>query len=114
MTLSRLIQPMADGRLSGGYLYNARMAEHGAWELQDVRAPLLSQHVAALAPGRPTLLDSIWLTEELAAPFIELAARGGSVGVMLHSFPSMIAAAESGAAPRVRPSEFELWALAQF
>jgi glycosyltransferase involved in cell wall biosynthesis len=113
MALPRLVQPLSNGRLSGGFLYNAKMAEHGAWEICDVVAADLAELVDGLPAARLVVLDSIWLTPETVEPFFRLAARGGRVAVMLHSFPSMITAAESGAAPRCQPSDFECQAIAR-
>jgi len=107
-----LVQPDAGGRISGGYLYNARMAAHGAWDLLDVQIESLAARLDQVGHDL-VLADSIWLTEEHIAPFLRLAARGTSVGVMLHSFPSMIAAAESGRGVRSDPTAFELEALEQ-
>src|SRR5262249_38897918 len=62
---------------------------------------------------RVLLMDSIWLTEQHAPPFLAWAAQGRRVGVMLHSFPSLIRAAESGQAAPAAPSSFELDAISQ-
>lgn len=101
-----LVEPDAGGRLSGGYLYNRQMAEHGAWDLLSVSGCDLEsalQHVQ-----HPLVLaDSIWLTPEHAPHFLRLQTRGHRVGVLLHSLPSMIAAAESGQGPRTEASQFE-------
>jgi glycosyltransferase involved in cell wall biosynthesis len=102
-----LVQPDAGGHLSGGYLYNAEMAAHGAWDLLSVAFPDLE---TALAPLDHDLViaDSIWLTEASFAPFVRLGARGVRVAVMMHSFPSMIAAAERGQGVRERPTSLEI------
>lgn len=107
-----LVQPGAGERLSGGYLYNAQMAAHGAWELLSVSAADLP---AALAAADPDLViaDSIWLQESTFDQFLRLPARGIRLGVMMHSFPSMISQAESGHGFRPRPTDFELEALTQ-
>src|SRR6185295_14633889 len=107
-----LIQPASGGRISGGYLYNARMAEQGLWRLCELEPERLPELAASLQ-GRPLLMDSIWLTPEHAAPFLDLAGRGQRVAVMLHSFPSLISAAESGASAPAAPSAFELETLAR-
>lgn len=111
MTGVLLVQPDAGGRISGGYLYNARMAEGGAWELCDVTAAGLARALERVA-REVVLADSIWLTEDTLAPFVRLRERGVRTGVMLHSFPSMIATAESGQGVRAEPTAFELEALA--
>jgi glycosyltransferase involved in cell wall biosynthesis len=101
-----LVQPAAGERLSGGYLYNARMAAHGAWELASVAPGGLEQTLAGVT-GALVLADSLWLAEDTIAPFLALASRGVRLAFVLHSFPSMIAAAESGQPPRAAPSAFE-------
>lgn len=112
MVTPLLIQPASGGRISGGFLYNSRMAEQGLWQLLDVQPERLSD-VASLSPEQPLLMDSIWLTPEHAEPFLRLAAGGQRVGVLLHSFPSLIVAAEAGRAAPVAPSAFELETLAR-
>jgi glycosyltransferase involved in cell wall biosynthesis len=107
-----LIQPASGGRISGGYLYNARMAEQGLWQLCELEPGRLPE-LAGSPQGRPLLMDSIWLTPQHAAPFLDLARRGERVGVMLHSFPSLISAAESGESAPGAPSAFELETLAR-
>jgi glycosyltransferase involved in cell wall biosynthesis len=107
-----LLQPAAGGRISGGFLYNARMAEHGLWELRDVPAHALPE-LASQSADQPLLLDSIWLSEAHAPPFLALAAQGRRVGVMLHSFPSFIRAAEAGEPAPAAPSPFEREAIAR-
>jgi hypothetical protein len=113
MQRSVLVQPPARGRISGGFLYNARMAEHAAWDVIDVPASELGELAGRLDVQRPLLMDSIWLDETHGPAFFELRARGRQVGVMLHSFPSMIAAAESGREPLQAPSRFEVQAIEQ-
>ncbi|WP_428267411.1 glycosyltransferase family 4 protein [Haliangium sp.] len=110
MTRVLLVQPDAGGRISGGYLYNRQMAEHGAWELLDVAPDDLAARLDGV-DHEVVLADSIWLREPTAAPFLALARRGTRVGVMMHSFPSMIATAESGAGVRAEPTAFELTTL---
>jgi len=105
-----LVQPAPGERISGGYLYNARMAEHGAWELLNVSADELATSLANVTADL-VIADSIWLGETHIAPFLGLIERGVRVAMMMHSFPSMIAAAERGAAIRTQPSDFELSAL---
>lgn len=113
MQLPALVQPPSGGRISGGFLYNARMAEHGAWEVLEGHPSTASELAQRLIEKRPVLMDSMWLTEGQVEPFIELRARGWTVAVMLHSFPSMIAATESGRAPLTAPSRFEVEAIEQ-
>ena len=86
------------------------MAQHGLWELLDLEAARLGE-LDGLAAARPLLLDSIWLTEQHAPIFSGLLARGRRVGLMLHSFPSLIHAAERGDATPASPTDFELQTL---
>src|SRR2546421_2690644 len=109
MSRTILVQP-ARGRISGGYLYNAKMGAHGAWDLLDADLEDLPARLDNVEHGL-VLADSIWLTEERILPFLGLRKRGRSVGVMLHSFPSMIEAAESGRGAAGAPSASELEAL---
>ncbi len=103
-----LVQPSAGGRISGGYLYNERMAAHGAWRVVEVGEHDLSSLGSVLSGASLVLADSIWLSETHASFFLELQKRGLAVGVMLHSFPSMIRAAEAGEEPRTEPTPFEI------
>jgi glycosyltransferase involved in cell wall biosynthesis len=102
-----LVQPPSGGRISGGFRYNARMAEHGLWALADVAHGDLDRFLRGLPRERPVLMDSIWLTTEGFPPFRQHVGRGSHVGLMLHSLPSMIDATERGLAPPARPSRFE-------
>ncbi len=102
-----LVQPRPGQRISGGYLYNARMAEHGAWEILSIGADELEQGLRQIDRGL-VIADSLWLSEQTVAPFLALPERGVRLAFMMHSFPSMIAAAESGWAPCRRPTPFEL------
>lgn len=113
MALPCLVQPLSHGRLSGGYLYNAKMADHGAWELCEATDADLPGLMQRLPVASPVLCDSIWLTPEAIEHVFRFVARGGRAGVMLHSFPSMIRAAESSEAPLARPTAFELDAVAR-
>jgi glycosyltransferase involved in cell wall biosynthesis len=102
-----LVQPRPAERLSGGYLYNARMAAHGAWEIVSVDREELEHGLSSIGDGL-VIADSIWLAEATMAPFLALRERDIRLAVMMHSFPSMIAAAESGQTVRSRPTTFEL------
>jgi glycosyltransferase involved in cell wall biosynthesis len=105
-----LVQPRPGERISGGYLYNAQMARHGAWQICDVDPEGLAARLPALDAGL-LIADSIWLTEGAFGPFFDAAARGQRVAALMHSFPSFIAAAEGGGAPPAGPSGFEIEAL---
>lgn len=108
-----LVQPPSHGRISGGFLYNARMASSGLWEVLDLPAAELARLEERVVDAGPVLMDSIWLTPPHAPAFLALKARGHRIGLMLHSFPSMIEATESGRQPVARPSAFELDVLEQ-
>jgi glycosyltransferase involved in cell wall biosynthesis len=114
-----LIQPDAGGRISGGYLYNSRMAAGGAWRLLNAntdtdRTTALLAHAIEAVPNQALLLvDSIWLTEPTLGPFLDRRRAGGRVGLILHSLPSMITAAESGAALVTEPTAWEVSAIEQ-
>src|SRR3954467_12104018 len=89
------VEPHSGGRISGGYLYNQRIAA-AAPEIRrcPVGVDTLERDLEQLdAPdGALILLDSLFLTPDRAAPFARLKARAGiSVGVLLHAFPSFIA-----------------------
>jgi glycosyltransferase involved in cell wall biosynthesis len=111
MTLPLLVEPASGGRISGGFLYNTRMAEHGLWELADASRGEIADVLSAVPRERLVLMDSIWLTTDGVAPFLQHHAAGGRVGMMLHSFPSLIDATEKGLPPLARPSRFEVEAL---
>jgi glycosyltransferase involved in cell wall biosynthesis len=102
-----LVQPAPGERISGGYLYNEQMAAHGAWELVSARPGELSAVVEALDHDL-VLADSIWLADATLSPFQRRAARGGRTGLVLHSLPSMIEAAERGGPLRTQPTAFEV------
>jgi glycosyltransferase involved in cell wall biosynthesis len=102
-----LVQPTAGERLSGGYLYNARMAAHGAWETAGVEPERLGELLAEIE-GDLVLADSLWLAPDSIAPLLALSARGLPLAFLLHSFPSLIAAAERGQPPPAAPSRFEI------
>lgn len=102
-----LVQPDPGTRVSGGYLYNAQMAAHGAWELLNVASGRGLDVALDKIDADLVIADSIWLTEATMAPFLRRAARGTQVAMMMHSFPSMIAAADSGTV-RTEPTELEI------
>ncbi len=107
-----LVQPPARGRLSGGYLYNERMADHGVWILRDLETSELDAQLSAVDADL-LLLDSIFLTPEHVAMCSSIAAGTKRVGTLLHSLPSMIAAAEAEREPRSTPTELEWQLLAE-
>jgi glycosyltransferase involved in cell wall biosynthesis len=104
-----LVQPNSGGTLSGGFLFNAQMAEHGAWELVDTEVGELQARLDSV-DGDLVIADSLWLTDRSAEPFFRLARRT-RVAALMHSFPSMIAAAETGQTIAATPTAFEIDAL---
>lgn len=105
-----LIQPRSGGRLSGGYLYNRRMAAGGAWRLVEC-APGELPSALERCRDQPCVADSLWLTPLHFPLFERLCARGTRLAFLLHSFPSLIDAAEQRRPPPVGPSRFEIHAL---
>jgi len=110
-----LVEPEAQGRVSGGYLYNQRLAEAGtALSIVSTSVAALASSLGALAlaPQDWLLLDSLFLEPGAFAAFV--AARQGTgcqLGLMLHAFPSFVERADRGDKARLvdaRPSELEL------
>lgn len=93
-----LVEPRAEGLISGGYLYNRRMAAAAPGvRLHSVRLDALADELAALelSAGDLVLADSLFLTPERWQPFRALAAaRRLSLGALLHAFPSFIERAQ--------------------
>jgi glycosyltransferase involved in cell wall biosynthesis len=89
------VEPHSGGRISGGYLYNQRIAA-AAPEVRRCAVGLatLERDLAQLDAHEAelVLLDSLFLTPERAAPFARLkSCTGAALGVLLHAFPSFIA-----------------------
>lgn len=108
-----LIQPPSGGRISGGFLYNARMADAGLWQIVETTAVASPSLIEGLHQPAVILMDSIWLTPEHALPVLASRGRGAALGLMLHSFPSMIEATETRRPPRTQPTAFEREAIDQ-
>lgn len=102
-----LVEPASGGHISGGYLYNAEMARNGAWELCQTPTDDLSSTLDDVECDL-LIADSIWLTEPFISPFLRRRSNGTRVAVMLHSFPSLIANAETEQRTNPRPNPFEL------
>lgn len=88
-----LIEPHAGGRISGGYLYNQRIAAGAPGVARHaVRLECLQLDCAALELSGPAwvLADSLFLTPELLPLLLGLARPGLAFGVLLHAFPSFI------------------------
>lgn len=110
-----LVEPEAQGRVSGGYLYNQRLAEAGAGVSSvstSVAALERSLGALALAPQDWLLLDSLFLEPRAFAAFVAARQRTGcQLGLMLHAFPSFVERADRGDKAGLiepRPSESEL------
>ena len=93
-----LIEPHSGGRISGGFLYNAKIAEfEPRVERRAVRPEWLEQDLNALTFPEPTwlLVDSLFLNAEHAAAFQRFRRGSGHrLGLLLHAFPSFIRRAE--------------------
>ncbi len=103
-----LVQPSAGGMISGGYLYNARMADHGAWRVVDVEPSQLSVESTRLPSSGLVLVDSLFLAPQYAEGLASLRQRGLKLGLLLHSFPSLIEAVDRHGVVRTEPTEYEL------
>jgi glycosyltransferase involved in cell wall biosynthesis len=90
---AHLIEPHSGGRISGGYLYNQRIAD-GSTEIarHAVRLEALDAELARLDLPGPAwvLIDSLFLRPELCAPFLRLRRADLHLGVLLHALPSFI------------------------
>jgi glycosyltransferase involved in cell wall biosynthesis len=86
-----VVEPDGHGRTSGGYLYNLRLAEHGAFELVRV-TPGIPAQLEGLRGSKMDLIlaDSLFLEARGLAPFLALREGATRVGVLLHAFPSFI------------------------
>jgi len=115
-----LVEPDAQGRVSGGYLYNRRLAEAGAAiSVVSTTPASLPTRVARLDAGAADwlLLDSLFLDPAAFVPFADArTTRGCRLGLMLHAFPSFVERAERGDRAGLiepRPTEAELALLRQ-
>ena len=110
-----LVEPEAQGRVSGGYLYNQRLGAAGAG-VSIVSTPVAalegSLGALALAPQDWLLLDSLFLEPRAFAAFVAARQRAGcQLGLMLHAFPSFVERADRADKANLidpRPSESEL------
>lgn len=115
-----LVEPDAQGRVSGGYRYNHGLADASA-ELTLVTTPALSlsQSLAAISPGAADwlLLDSLFLEPAGFEAFARARRTTGCrLGLMLHAFPSFVERADRADKPALldaRPTEQELALLRQ-
>jgi glycosyltransferase involved in cell wall biosynthesis len=90
-----LLEPDSGGRISGGYLYNSRMAGGSpAIERRALRADRLEDDLRAVPPSDAWLLaDSLFLNAEHLS-VLRRRFAGCRLGVLLHAFPSFIRRAE--------------------
>src|SRR5262249_52277470 len=85
-----LLQPEAGGRLSGGYLYNRRMAEHSPASRPLALTSISADGAAAamaglgLGAGDLVLADSLFLLPDRLGPFLALQHRRVRVGMLIH------------------------------
>jgi glycosyltransferase involved in cell wall biosynthesis len=103
-----LIEPHSGGRISGGFLYNAKIAEfEPRVERRAVRPDRLEDDLRALTFPEPAwlLADSLFLNAEQLGIFQRFRSGSGhGLGLLLHAFPSFIQAAEDrGALERALP-----------
>ena len=115
-----LVEPSAQGRVSGGYLYNRRLAEAGqAIVVVSATAASLATSLAALdlEAADWVLLDSLFLEPVAFAAFAGVRrSTGCRLGLMLHAFPSFVERADRGDKASLvdpRPTESELGLLAR-
>ncbi|HWO12445.1 MAG TPA: hypothetical protein VNN80_23270, partial [Polyangiaceae bacterium] len=114
-----LVEPEALGRVSGGYLYNQRLAEAGELRIVSTSVAALGSSLRALElePRDWLLLDSLFLEARAFATFVATRRRTGcQLGLMLHAFPSFVERADRGDKASLidaRPTEPELALLAE-
>jgi glycosyltransferase involved in cell wall biosynthesis len=94
-----LLEPIAEGRISGGYVYNAKIAEGStSIERRAVRPDHFEEDLRALELAGDTWLiaDSLFLTPEHMAVLRRSFRRPRHrIAVLLHAFPSFIRRAEN-------------------
>jgi glycosyltransferase involved in cell wall biosynthesis len=93
-----LLEPDSGGRISGGYLYNSKMAEGSSAIVRcALRVDRLEDDLRALEPPTDTwlLADSLFLNpEHVSILRRRFAGTRQRLGVLLHAFPSFIRRAE--------------------
>ena len=115
-----LVEPDAQGRVSGGYRYNHGLAEASDHvTLVTTSAASLNESLdeVALEPADWLLLDSLFLEPAGFSAFAAARRTAGcKLGLMLHAFPSFIERADRADKPALldpRPTEQELGFLRQ-
>jgi glycosyltransferase involved in cell wall biosynthesis len=93
-----LIEPHADGQISGGYVYNARLAAHSTTlERHAIRPEQLEIGLEKLEPEAASwiIADSLFLTSEHMRVFERRFDHSRHrLAVLLHAFPSFIRRAQ--------------------
>lgn len=95
-----LVEPEAEGHVSGGFLYNERMCTAGGLSRHRVHAGDLRTVLSAIPDGAETVLvaDSLFYGREVLAPFLEArAARECQLALLVHAFPSFVRRAQDRA-----------------
>ena len=97
---ARLIEPCSGGRISGGFLYNTRLAlSQPSLERRSVRSEHLALDLALLEQAEPGWLiaDSLFLNGRDLPAFERLRRAGHRLALLLHAFPSFVQRAEDRA-----------------
>jgi glycosyltransferase involved in cell wall biosynthesis len=93
-----LIEPCSEGRISGGFLYNTRIARsEPAIARLAVRPERLAADLAEALVGAPRgwlVADSLFLDERQLAAFQRWRSAGHRLALLLHAFPSFVRRAE--------------------
>lgn len=113
---ARLLEPCSAGRISGGFLYNSRIARDPAQiERHPLRPDRLAEDLERIAGGVEPgwlLADSLFFDAEQLPAFARWRDAGHRLAIVLHAFPSFIRRAQdrerlSRALP-LRPTDEEL------
>jgi glycosyltransferase involved in cell wall biosynthesis len=113
---ARLLEPWSGGRISGGFLYNTRIAcDPARVERHALRTDQLDDDLArALTGAEPgwLLADSLFFDAARLPAFARWRGAGHQLAVLLHAFPSFIRRAEDrerlARELPLRPSDDEL------
>lgn len=113
---ARLLEPCSGGRISGGFLYNTRIArDPDRIERHAVRPDRLGEDLerALLGSERGWLLaDSLFLDGRQLSAFARWREAGHRLAILLHAFPSFIRRADNrellARELPLRPTEEEL------
>ena len=113
---ARLLEPCSGGRISGGFLYNTRIARDPARiERHAVRPDRLEEDLERTLAGAERgwlLADSLFFDPLQLPAFARWRAAGHRLAILLHAFPSFIRRAEDrerlARELPLRPSDEEL------